>query len=154
MSTSNDIQVQLPALLQGLDRPGDLCGSGTLAIPVVRLRVEGVGLLGLPLPDVQAAQLATVATPAPYGRGPDTLVDPQVRRCGQIAAERVDTSDPRWAAVIGTITARAMAALGVEGAVQTTLYKLLVCRPGDFFTAHRDTEAALAHLRARIALPL
>jgi 2OG-Fe(II) oxygenase superfamily len=140
MSTSKLVQTQLPALLSGLDRPGDFCGSGALAIPLVRLRVEGVGLLGLPLPDVQAAQLAQLATPAPYGRGPDTLVDPQVRRCGQVAAERVDTSDPRWAATMNTITAQATAALGVDGAVQTALYKLLVYQPGDFFTTHRDTE--------------
>lgn len=139
--SSNIVDV-LPALLAELDPPGDFCGAGSVELPVVRLSVEGVGLLGLPIPEAQAEALARVASPAPYGRGPDTVWDPNVRRCGQIGAEQVHIDDPRWARTLDGIVAAAATALGVQDAVTAELYKLLVYRPGDFFSAHRDTEKA------------
>ncbi len=140
MAASRDIVDVLPSLLAKLERPGDFWGRGTIELPVVRLNVDGVGTLGLPLPSLQAQALARIATPAPYGRGPDTILDPKVRRCGQIPAEHVDTNDARWGRTLDGIVAAAAAALGVDGKVTADLYKLLVYEPGDFFAAHRDTE--------------
>ncbi len=142
MPPVQDITSLLPALLAKLERPGDFCGSGAMELPVVRLTVDGVGTLGLPIAAAQAEALAAVATPAPYGRGPDTIIDPNVRRCGQIPADSVHVDDPRWTRTLGAVVSHAAAALGVEGAVHADLYKLLVYRPGDFFTEHRDTEKA------------
>ena len=68
-----------------------------------------------------------------HGRGDDTLVDPEVRRCGQIGASAVDARDGWWQALLDTVVGRAAAALGVEGGATASLYK---------------------HLRARSALPL
>jgi hypothetical protein len=55
--------------------PGEFFGSGELGIPVVRISVDGVGVPGLPMPAAQAQDLVRVATDAPYGRGPETIVD-------------------------------------------------------------------------------
>ena len=142
MLPAQDITSALPALLAKLERPGDFCGSGAVELPVVRLTVDGVGTLGLPITAAQAEALAAVATPAPYGRGPDTIIDRNVRRCGQIPAGRVHVDDPRWTRTLDAVVTHAAAALGVEGAVHADLYKLLVYQPGDFFTEHRDTEKA------------
>jgi len=140
MQPDRDITALLPRLLADIKRPGDFYGTGEVPLPVVRLAVDGVGILGLPLPPMQVEALARVATPAPYGRGRDTLVDPTVRRCGQIGASAVDASDWRWQALLDTVVGGAVAALGVEGGATASLYKMLVYERGDFFREHRDTE--------------
>ena len=140
MHPHRDITELLPRLLADVKRPGDFYGTGEVPLPVVRLAVDGVGILGLPLPPVQVEALARIATPAPYGRGADTLVDPAVRRCGQIAASAIDASDGRWQALIDSVVGRAAAALGVEGGATASLYKMLIYEQGGFFREHRDTE--------------
>lgn len=140
MSHPSEITDLLPELLASVERPGDFYGEGAAPLPIVRIAVEGVGLLGLPIPAVQAEALARIAEPAPYGRGPDTLIDRDVRRCGQIPADAVTLEDPRWHETLGEVIRAASAALGVAGGVSARLYKMLVYGPGDFFVEHRDTE--------------
>src|ERR1700675_3972672 len=86
---TDDIISTLPPLLSTVKRPGEFFATGAIDLPVIRAHVDGLGGLGLPIPPAQAKALARLATPAPYGRGPDTLVDPTVRRCGQIPASAV-----------------------------------------------------------------
>ena len=138
--TPDPLLTTLPALLEKLPRAGDFYGSGAAELPVVRLAVKGVGDLGLPIPLVQAEALRAAAEDAPYGRGTRTLVDRDVRRCGQIEPTAVRANDPRWRATLDGIVASAAKALGVKGTVQSELYKMLVYGPGDFFIEHRDTE--------------
>lgn len=135
-----DITDRLPKLLATVERPGDFYGVGAVPLPILRISIDGVGLLGLPVPAVQAEQLARLAEPAPYGRGADTLLDPAVRKCGQIAPSAVHLDDPAWKPLLQQIVQAAAAALGAEGDVTADLYKLLVYEPGGFFLEHRDTE--------------
>lgn len=135
-----EITQALPQLLKNVKRPGDFYAAGTAELPVVRIEVEGVGILGMPLVPAQAEALLRVATPAPYGRGPDTVIDANVRQCQQIAANSVHLTDPRWHRLLAHVTTDALQALGVESAAETELYKLLVYEPGGFFLPHRDTE--------------
>jgi len=137
---TDDITSTLPRLLSTVNRPGDFFAAGAVDLPVMRADVDGLGVLGLPIPRAQAEALARLATPAPYGRGPDTLVDPAVRRCGQIPASAVHLDDSRWRATLDRIVADAAAGLGADGKVEAELYKLLVYEPGGFFLEHRDTE--------------
>ena len=140
MTTHDPILTALPAILATVDRPGDFYGTGSVELPVVRLAVDGVGPLSLPIPPAQAEALRAVSVDAPYGRGTRTLVDKDVRRCGQLEPSAVHAADPRWRAALDAIVAGSAKALGVTGAVSAELYKLLVYGPGDFFVEHRDTE--------------
>jgi hypothetical protein len=142
MISPDALVTALPALLATLDRPGDYYGTGAAELPVVRIAVDSVGVLGLPVPTAQAEALRAAAQDAPYGRGPHTLVDTSVRRCGQLDASAVHADDPRWRATVQRIVGDATKALGVAGVVTAELYKLLVYGPGDFFVEHRDTEKA------------
>ena len=135
-----DLITDLPRILEAMVRPGDYFGTGELAIPVVRISVDGVGVLGLPVPTAQAREPRSIATDAPYGRGSDTIVDPAVRRCRQIEAAAVRAMDPRWQETLRRIVEHAKGALGAEGEVEAQLYKALVYEPGGFFVEHRDTE--------------
>ena len=48
---------------------------------------EDVGRIALPLLPVQAEELVAQAERAPFGRGEETLVDTDVRRTWQFAAD-------------------------------------------------------------------
>ena len=134
------INETLTEILDGLQRPGDFYTAGSLEIYSSRLEVDGIGPIALPLLPIQAEQLIGVAEPAPYGRGEQTLVDTEVRRTWQIAAEQIKISGRHWDDTLSTIVARAVGGLGVEGPVRAELYKLLVYDEGSFFVQHRDTE--------------
>ena len=103
------------------------------------LDLQGLGPLPLPIVPALLPALRGQAEPAPYGRGPDTLVDPAVRLCHQIHPARVSLPS-RWEATVAAITDEAAAQLGVTGVIDARLYKVLIYGPGDFFVPHRDTE--------------
>jgi predicted 2-oxoglutarate/Fe(II)-dependent dioxygenase YbiX len=94
----------------------------------------------LPLLPVQAEQLIATAERAPYGRGEETLTDPEVRRTWQISPDRVRLGGRHWSKTFDTIVARVAQGLGVTGKVEAQLYKLLIYDQGSFFVRHRDTE--------------
>ena len=136
------ITVTIPNILKTLAQPGDFVASGAAEIPLLRLAVDGVGLLGLPMNEPQVQALRAVATDAPYARGKDTLIDPHVRSCKQIHASPVHTEDPKYLAILSEIVSCCAERLGVDGGVEAELYKMLIYTEGDFFLEHRDTEKA------------
>ncbi|NBC48478.1 MAG: hypothetical protein GVY22_10890 [Gammaproteobacteria bacterium] len=133
---------ELADALQAAERPGDFYASGTLDMHPLRLEVEGVGSVALPLLPAQAEQLIAQAEQAPYGRGTETLVDTEVRRTWQLDSAQVTIGGRRWAEDLAQIVRQAADGLGVAGAVEAELYKLLVYDAGSFFVPHRDTEKA------------
>ena len=133
----------LEKLLRSIDRPGDFCAHGRLFAPMPRLEVDGAGMLSFPVPEAQVHALIAAAEPAPYGRGPDTLVDTSVRACRQIGAERIRLAGGAWPETFARILDAAASGLGCPGdRLDAQLYKLLVYERGGFFSAHRDTEKA------------
>lgn len=139
---NHDLQ-PLTALLANVTNPGDFYIDGTLEIPMPRLEVEGIGALSFPIPHPQLETLVHHATPAPYGRGPETLIDPAVRNVRQIPPDAVKISGKSWPTTFHEILSQVTAGLGCHHAtVSAELYKLLIYPPGGFFLAHRDTEKA------------
>jgi predicted 2-oxoglutarate/Fe(II)-dependent dioxygenase YbiX len=134
------IAAKLAGILQKVERPGDFYTAGTAAVLPPQLEVEGVGVIALPLLDVQAEQLIAAAERAPYGRGAETVHDEKVRRTWQIDASRVRIVGRRWQKSLNALVAEAAAGLGVAEPVAAEFYKLLVYGEGDFFVSHRDTE--------------
>ncbi|MDA8049260.1 MAG: 2OG-Fe(II) oxygenase [Rhodospirillales bacterium] len=148
------IGTRLAALLGSVRRPGDFFAAGTEMLGAPSIEVEGVGPVALPLLPVQIKPLLRVATPAPYGRGTETLVDSAVRRCWQIGPERVRLGGRSWERTLASIVARAAEGLGVADPVTAAFYKLLLYDQGGFFVGHRDTEKAAGMFATLIvALP-
>ena len=137
-----DIQ-SFEKLLLAIDRPGDYFTHGRLLIPMPTLEVDGVGLLSFPVPEFQVRALIDRAERAPYGKGPETLVDTSVRDCWQIDAAQVRLGGRAWPDTFSRILGAAATGLGcpVER-LEARLYKLLVYPQGGMFSAHRDTEKA------------
>ncbi|MYF49965.1 MAG: 2OG-Fe(II) oxygenase, partial [Gammaproteobacteria bacterium] len=136
-------RAEIEELLSSVERPGNYCALGRLfaAMPVVS--VDGVGQLSFPVPEGQVRALMSVAERAPYGRGPDTVVDTSVRDCWQIDAGRFRLGGSAWPATFAQILETVAHGLGCpEDRIEAQLYKLLVYDEGGFFSGHRDTEKA------------
>jgi predicted 2-oxoglutarate/Fe(II)-dependent dioxygenase YbiX len=138
----SSITTDLTEILSTVQRPGNFYTSGTTETFAPQLQVEGVGPIALPLLPIQVEQLVTVAEQAPYGRGEETLVDPDVRRTWQINADQVRIEGRHWPQALESIVSLAAEGLGVTDTVEAELYKLLVYEEGCFFVDHRDTEKA------------
>lgn len=130
-------------VLHSVDRPGEFCVHGKLYAPMPTLEVEGTGVLAFPVPESQLRTLIGVAERAPYGKGPQTVIDATVRNCWQIGTERIDLSGGAWADTFAGILETAATGLGCPPRrIEARLYKLLVYERGGFFTPHRDSEKA------------
>ena len=133
----------LADLIGSVTRPGDYCDHGRLFAPMPRVEAGAAGVLSFPVLPVQAQALIADAERAPYGRGPETILDRSVRDCWQIDASRVAVGGGAWAETFAGILQRTAAGLGCPaGALSASLYKLLIYEPGGFFAPHRDTEKA------------
>ena len=133
----------LSGLIESVSRPGDYCVHGRLFAPMPRIEAGTAGVLSFPIPQSQAQALVADADRAPYGRGQETIVDPKVRDCWQLAPDKLRVGGRTWAETFGEVLHRTTVGLGCpEGAVTAELYKLLIYEPGGFFKPHRDTEKA------------
>ena len=135
-----DIVTDLAALLGQVRRPGDFYTSGTTELLSPALSVDGVGPIALPLLPAQAAQLVAAAEQAPYGRGPDTIVDTSVRNTWQIEPGNMQIGGRHWPRTLQAILALVAEGLGVSDPIEAEFYKLLIYERGSFFVPHRDTE--------------
>jgi predicted 2-oxoglutarate/Fe(II)-dependent dioxygenase YbiX len=131
---------QLADLLGKTRRPGDFYARGKVELLPPSLSVQGVGPIALPLLPGQAEQLVAAAEQAPYGRGPDTIIDTAVRNTLQIGPHRVDVGGRHWPKTLATILDSAARGLGVSDPIEAEFYKMLIYEPGSFFVSHRDTE--------------
>jgi predicted 2-oxoglutarate/Fe(II)-dependent dioxygenase YbiX len=133
---------QIATILSQVQHPGDFYASGTLDMHPFQLQVEGIGPIAMPLLPAQAEQLVALAEQAPYGRGPETLVDTEVRRTWQLDATKLLLSGRRWAEDLEQAVRQVKTGLGAHGTIEAELYKLLIYDAGSFFVSHRDTEKA------------
>lgn len=134
----------LKSALEKVDRPGVVCTYGTVPfiLPGLKVKVndnESVDI-GLPLQKGQAKTLGELASPAPFGKGMETVVDLEVRNVLELDPINVVFENPEWEKMVNTITANVRKALGVTHKVSHHFYKLLLYKQGSFFLPHKDTE--------------
>lgn len=137
----NTHQPEIEKLIKSLDRPGDYCVHSKLVTPMPRLVVNRVGTIAFPVLESQIAALIKAAERAPYGRGPDTVLDRSVRDSWQIDRKKFRLGGAGWSGTLKTILGRVAKGLGCDSKrLEARPYKLLVYEPGGFFEPHRDTE--------------
>ena len=141
--TYNTDQTRLAEVLASIERSGQYYAEGRLTAPPPRMSVGSVGTIAFPILPFQVRALVEAAQRAPYGRGPDTIIDTSVRDCWQIDAGAVRFPGHRWEETLASVLKSVAEGLGlpVDG-VSARLYKLLVYEKGGFFAEHRDTEKA------------
>jgi hypothetical protein len=112
----------------------------TVRMDALALDVEGFGRAKFPLTPAKARKLITLGKPARFGRGEDTLTDPEVRDTWEIPVGLVRaTWDPR---VLSDVLDTVKEDFGLPNAAEldVDLHSLLVYEPGQFFLRHQDTE--------------
>ena len=106
----------IESALRAVDRPGDYFVSGSIEGLMPKMSVDPVGRIAFPILESQARALASAAERAPYGRGPDTVFDPDVRDCWQIDANRVGLFGAGWEKTFRSILESVADGLGLASA--------------------------------------
>jgi hypothetical protein len=106
----------------------------------LNLEVEGFGRVGFPVTPAKARRLVGLGQPARFGRGEQTLTDPDVRDTWEIPVHLVRAA---WdEAVLTDLLATVREDLGFpyRTRLSADLHSLLVYEPGQFFLPHQDSE--------------
>ena len=137
----NTEQSEIERLLVSLDRPGDYCVHSKLVSPMPLMQVDEIGTIAFPVQEAQIRSLIAVAERAPYGKGPETVLDTSVRDCWQIDSSAFELGGQGWAQSFRAIIEQVADGLGCPSErLEARPYKLLLYETGGFFTPHRDTE--------------
>jgi hypothetical protein len=112
----------------------------TAATDDLRLEVGGFGPVKFPVTPAKARKLAGLGQPARFGRGEETLTDPDVRDTWEIPRHlvRAEWDGDALKDVLATVKDE----LGLPHAATLTadLHSFLVYQPNQFFLAHQDSE--------------
>ena len=104
------------------------------------LQVEGFGQVRFPVTPAKARKLAGLGQPARFGRGEETVTDPDVRDTWEIPKHlvRAEWDDATLKDILGTVKEE----LGLPNAAGLTadLHSLLIYEPNQFFLVHQDSE--------------
>ena len=104
------------------------------------LQVEGFGQVRFPVTPAKARKLASLGQSARFGRGEETVTDPDVRDTWEIPKHLVRAG---WDdATLKDILATVKEELGLPNAAGLTadLHSLLIYEPNQFFLVHQDSE--------------
>jgi 2OG-Fe(II) oxygenase superfamily len=104
------------------------------------LQVEGFGQVRFPVTPAKARKLVGLGQPARFGRGEETLTDPDVRDTWEIPKHlvRAGWDDTALRDILATVKEE----LGLPNAAGLTadLHSLLIYEPNQFFLVHQDSE--------------
>ena len=104
------------------------------------LEVEGFGPVKFPVTPAKARKLLGLGQPARFGRGEETLTDPEVRDTWEIPKHLIRAE---WdGAALKDVLSTVKEELGLPNAAGLTadLHSFLIYEPNQFFLAHQDSE--------------
>lgn len=132
----------IAGVLQQIAAPGSFATRRTAGADDLHVEVKGVGPIRFPISAAMGRRLCAAARPARYGLRDQTLLDRDVRDCGEIPKSRIRIDQRRWKRTLGPRLAQIGRDLGVSSGSQlkAELYNMLVYEPGQFFVSHQDTE--------------
>jgi hypothetical protein len=120
---------------------GNFCCGGPANLPNPGLRISGVGCVSFPLQAAVVQAIKDVSSQAPFGKGPETIVDTAIRNSLQVEPAKVAMTNPSWDAALKELVVATAEQLGTSADyVDAELYKLLLYEPGGHFKPHADTE--------------
>ncbi|MFE9924668.1 2OG-Fe(II) oxygenase [Streptomyces sp. NPDC005774] len=133
---------RLARLLGGSDPGGSFAARMNAPADALRLDVEGVGPVALPLRAPRTKKLIEVARPAKFGRGEETLSDPGVRDTWEIAPDRFELGGTGWVPMLDAALEYFRDELGLPAKTRLRAepHALLVYGKGQFFLPHQDSE--------------
>jgi len=138
------MQLEIAELLHTIAPPGSFAVQRSAPAEALRIDVQGVGALDLPLAPRTVSRLREVAKPSRYGLRDRTVYDTTVRDSREIARSRIRIDQRRWNATLVPLLNEIRAGLGLaEGVVlKAELHNMLLYERGQFFKSHQDSEKA------------
>lgn len=126
----------------------DFADAASLRLPPESLEaaVDTVGgerhILSSPVSDEDIQALISVANPAHFGAGEDTVYDPSVRDTWVIDPGHVHLGGPMWDERLAEAVTELGTTLGIgdPAQIKTELHSMLVYGEGQFFLPHQDSE--------------
>ncbi|MEV6682887.1 2OG-Fe(II) oxygenase [Streptomyces erythrochromogenes] len=133
---------QLAELLGDVQRRGDFSTRVEMPAGALRIEVDGVGELPLPLRAPVTRTLIAQARQASFGRGEQTLSDTGVRDTWEITPDRITLGGPDWDRTLDGVLDGVRTALGLPPTtvLRAEPHALLVYGKGQFFLPHQDSE--------------
>ncbi|MEW1723609.1 2OG-Fe(II) oxygenase [Streptomyces sp. NPDC093109] len=133
---------RLAELLDGAERGGDFSTRIEMSSHALRIEIDGVGELPLPVCAPVARKLITQAQQARFGRGEQTLTDTGVRDTWEITPDRITLDGPDWHRTLSNVLDGIRTALGLPPTtvLRAEPHALLVYGKGQFFLPHQDSE--------------
>jgi hypothetical protein len=123
--------------LVAINRPGQFFVNGAMEIPLPKVEIDEVGVLSFPIREAQVKSILEHASRAPYGRGPDTILDESVRKVWQIAADKVRISGKSWDGCFRSLLENVAEGPGCDlEQFSAELYKFLVYDSGGGLQRH------------------
>lgn len=153
MQDESVIHEELHDLLGGSAARGPFAAHWRAPAGDLALEIRGVGALRLPVPAATVRTLRSVARPARFGRGEETLLDRSVRDTWVIAKSRVKLGH-RWRKTMAPALERAHRELGLPAGtrLKAHLHDMLVYEKGQFFLPHRDAEKVSGMVATMVVL--
>lgn len=134
-------RARLATMLRGSTQVSSSCET-KLDPGAMDVHVEGFGRVTFPVGPSKARKLIELARPARFGRGEETLTDPEIRDTWEIPKHLVRAEwDP---GALGDVLTTVKDKLGLPNDSHLTaeLHSLLVYETGQFFVPHQDSEKA------------
>ncbi|GAA0372717.1 2OG-Fe(II) oxygenase [Streptomyces blastmyceticus] len=133
---------QLAELLDDSERRGDFSTRVEMPAHALRIEVDGVGELPLPLRAPVTRKLIAQARQARFGLGEQTLADTSVRDTWEITPDRITLGGPDWQRTLSGVLDAVRTALGLPPTtvLRAEPHALLVYGKGQFFLPHQDSE--------------
>lgn len=136
------MQLEIAERLRDIAPPGSFAVRRSAPADALRIGVEGVGRLDLPLSSRTVSRLRDAAKRSRYGLRERTLYDSRVRNSWEIARRRIRIDGHRWNATLIPLLDEIRAGLGLaeEVVLKAELHNLLIYEQGQFFVSHQDSE--------------
>ncbi|KAI1173489.1 hypothetical protein F4777DRAFT_445744 [Nemania sp. FL0916] len=133
---------RLALALDSIESKGDFATTKRYQLaPTPILQVDDE-IFSLPLNDRDAKTIKELCQQAPFGKGNQTVVDPEIRQTWELGADRFRLTNPAWPAFFEGLLLNVCQNLGITGNVNASLHKLLLYEQGSFFKAHKDSQKA------------
>ncbi|MGW5754797.1 2OG-Fe(II) oxygenase [Nocardia rhamnosiphila] len=131
-------------LMGSASSAGSFAARRTGSAENLRIEVDGVGPIRLPVTPAQARELCGVGRPARYGLREQTLLDANVRDTWEVPRDRVTIDERQWRETLLPMLDILQAELGLapDCELSAELHSMLVYEPGQFFQRHQDSEKA------------
>eukprot|EP01083_Nonionella_stella_P079718 218842_1 len=142
-ATTANAKQQLLTLLNDIQQPIEVsCGGRATDIPSIPLlHVKDIGLVPLPLSDIQCEVLIKQMEKSSFGKHLATEQDESIRKSYELTTDKFEFKNDMFNQSVQDLTRSVSSSLGIDYKhVRAVPYKLILYETDSHFVEHRDTE--------------